>query len=206
MDTVLIDGIVYSLKDLEKDCWIKIFNGALRAKDPFHNPVVSNVNEHGINSRIVVLRKADVAKKTIFFHTDIRSGKWKELQANHKISCLFYDMHGRVQIRIAGSASLHHTDNIADEAWAKSSMSSRKIYLGKESPSSKTTTPVSGVPAEFETDNPTEQESEVGRKNFGVACITTNWMEWLWLNSKGHRRASFFYENAILAQQNWLIP
>ncbi len=205
METVA-ENIVENLEDIEKACWQKILNGSLRFKDAFHNPVISNVNEHGVNSRVVVLRRVEALKKSLFFHTDVRSGKWQDLKKENKLSCVFYDMPGRVQIRLAGTASLHTSDNIADEAWAKSSMSSRKIYLGEQGPSQKSTSATSGLPATFNTNDPSEQESLAGRKNFGIICMKANWMEWLWLNSRGHRRASFTYENDILKHYTWLVP
>ena len=39
MNTVLIDGIEYSLEGLEKDVWLRILNGSVKYKDVLHNPV-----------------------------------------------------------------------------------------------------------------------------------------------------------------------
>ena len=206
MHTIKIDGIEYNLTDLEKDCWVRLLNGSLKGRDPLHNPTVANVNEHGVNLRTVVLRKVNTAEKTLAFHTDLRSGKWSELQENNNISWLFYDVAGRFQIRLAGKASLHQSDEIANEGWLKSNENSRKIYMGEIAPSLQSELPTSGVPAAFETTNPTLEESEVGRKNFGIVITKVNWMEWLWLNSKGHRRATFTYENNGNIKSNWLIP
>jgi pyridoxamine 5'-phosphate oxidase len=206
MHTVLIDGINYDLNSLENDTWNRLLNGALRYKDPLHNPVVANVTANGINMRTVVLRKVWPAKKQLAFHTDTRSGKWTDLQQQNNISWLFYDAPSRLQIRLAGIATLHHDDLIANEAWAASTMSSRKIYMGYTGPSVRSSLPVSGLPPEFETIDPTPEESLAGRKNFGVVITTVNWMEWLWLNSKGHRRAGFTYNDEAGFSADWLIP
>jgi 3-hydroxyisobutyrate dehydrogenase len=206
MNTVQIDGIAYDLPALEKDCWIRLLNGTLTYKNPFHNPVVANTNAHGVNLRTVVLRKVDTQKKALFFHTDTRSGKWSDLEKDNKVSWLFYNPTSRVQLRLGGNAVLHQSDAIADEAWAKSNMSSRKIYLGVEGPSSVAEMPVSGLPASFEVADPTLEESEAGRKNFGLVSTHVHWMEWLWLNSKGHRRAEFKYDSELNFSANWLVP
>lgn len=126
MNTILIDGINYCLEELEKDSWLRLLNGSLKYKDALHNPVVANVNQHGVNIRTVVLRKVNTAKKQLTFHTDIRSGKWKDLQQENNISWLFYDAQERVQIRLSGTAKLHHDDEIADEAWEASTMAAEK--------------------------------------------------------------------------------
>jgi pyridoxamine 5'-phosphate oxidase len=206
MEEVLIDGIMYGLAALEKDCWLGLLNASLHYKDPLHNPVVANVSVQGVNQRTVVLRKVNTEKKQLAFHTDIRSGKWNELEISPAISWLFYNPAGKIQIRLGGIAALHHDDAVADNAWQKSTMSSRKIYLGENGPSSVAALPVSGLPAAFESSDPTAAESEAGRKNFGIVTTQINWMEWLWLNSKGHRRASFKYNSDNSFDATWLVP
>ena len=206
MDTVLIDGINYSLSGLEKDCWLRLLNGSIKYKDPLHNPAVANVNKTGVNLRIVVLRKVWADKKLLAFNTDIRSGKWLELASDNKISWLFYDDAHKLQIRVGGHSELHSSDSVADEAWAASSMSSRKIYMINPGPSVITSEPSNGLPGAFETKDPSAEESEAGRKNFGTVVTNVDWMEWLWLNSKGHRRAVFNYNNDKSFNANWLIP
>jgi pyridoxamine 5'-phosphate oxidase len=206
MGAVFIDGIEYDLPALEKDCWLRLLNGSLSYKNPFHHPVVANRNEDGINMRTVVLRKVDTEEKKLSFHTDIRSGKWKELKTDEHISWVFYSPAGRIQIRLRGAAALHHDDAIADEAWNKSTMSSRKIYSGEQGPSSFAASPVSGLPEKFETADPTPEESEAGRKNFGIVITEVNRMEWLWLNSAGHCRASFNYNKEVSFAASWLVP
>ncbi len=206
MNTVLIDGIEYSLEGLEKDAWLRLLNGSFKYKDVLHNPVVANVNQHGVNIRTVVLRKVNITKKQLVFHTDVRSGKWNDLQQQNNISWLFYDAPGKIQIRLSGTATLHQDDAVAEEAWTTSTMSSRKIYLVETGPSTIAASPVSGLPAAFEANDPTPEESLAGRKNFGVVITTVTWMEWLWLNSKGHRRAGFTYAKDGNFKADWLIP
>ena len=206
MDTVLIDGINYNLNSLEADIWQKLSAGCSSYKNPLHNVAVANVNEHGVNMRTVVLRKVWVNDKKLAFHTDIRSGKWSELEQQNNISWLFYDAASRLQIRLSGRAILHQNDSIANDAWEASSMSSRKIYMGEDGPSTISPIPVSGLPAAFESNDPTPQESEIGRKNFGIVVADIVWMEWVWLNSKGHRRAGFNYAADKSFTANWLVP
>ena len=206
MDTVKIDGIEYDLTALEKDCWVRILNGSLQYKNPLHNPVVANVNEQGINMRTVVLRKVNIEKRQLFFHTDIRSGKWQEFKNNNSASWLFYHPSAMLQIRLSGVATLHQDDIFADEAWINTRVSGRKNYLGISGPSSLSLVPASGLLPKFDREDPTPEESEVGRKNFGIISTQIQWMEWLWLNSGGHRRATFQYKPDGKFSANWLIP
>lgn len=206
MNTVLIDVTKNSLNSLEKDIWNRLLTGALGYKDPFHNPVVANTNANAVNMRTVVLRKVWPDKKQLAFHTDIRSGKWKELQKHDNISWVFYDAAAGLQIRLAGFATLHQEDSIADEAWNASNLNSRKIYLGENGPSVKVTLPTSGLPAAFDLKDPSINESIAGRKNFGIIITTVNWMDWLWLNGNGHRRAGFTYNDNGDFFADWLVP
>ncbi len=205
-ETIKKDGLTYTLTEIEKDCWLRLLNGSLRSKDPFHNPVVANVKSNLPVTRTVVLRKAVTAEKKLFFHTDVRSCKWNDLQQNENTSWLFYDSAARLQIRAAGKSILHYNDTIADAAWKNTNASSRKIYMGEQSPTQKSNVPTSGLPEAFLKTNPTIEESEVGRKNFAVVCTNVNWVEWLWLNSDGHKRAQFFYEDNCLINASWLVP
>lgn len=205
-ETIKINGIQFNLTELEKDCWVRLLNGSLKSRDALHHPVVANVNSSGVNLRTVVLRAVNTSEKKLFFHTDIRSGKWAELEKQNQISWLFYDAAARFQIRVGGQATLHTIDALADTAWAKSNASSRKIYMGPLAPSQITMLPASGLPPAFEDKDPTIEESEIGRKNFGIVETTADWMEWLWLNSKGHRRASFKYKEDKSIEADWLLP
>ncbi len=205
-ETITKDGLTYTLTEIEKDCWLRLLNGSLRSKEPFHNPVVANVSYNLPVTRTVVLRKVITAEKKLFLHTDVRSNKWNDLQQNENTSWLFYDASARLQIRVAGKSTLHHDDTIAEAAWHSTPAASRKIYMGEISPSQKSDVPTSGLPESFVKTNPTLEESEAGRKNFAVVCTHVNWLEWLWLNSGGHKRASFNYLLNNKFEASWLIP
>jgi len=206
MQHVLIDGIKYDLPALEKDCWHRLVNGAVQGRNPMHNATVANLGEAGINMRTVVLRKVSPIEKRLTFYTDIRSGKWGEIEQDNSISWLLYDAAARIQIRASGLASLHQTDELADLAWSSSNVLNRKNYLSVLVPSAATLNPVSGLTQEMESEEITLEQTEEGRKNFGVITTQIKWMEWLWLNGSGHRRASFVYDEAGKFTANWLVP
>ncbi len=206
MEYVLIDGIKYDLPALEKDCWHRLVNGAVQGRNPMHNAVVANMSQAGINMRTVVLRKALPTEKQLTFYTDIRSGKWGEIEQHNFISWLLYDAAARIQIRASGLASLHQTDELANQAWSNSNVMNRKNYLSILIPSVATSDPVSGLTQEMETEDVSLEQTEQGRKNFGVITTQIKWMEWLWLNGSGHRRANFVYDEAGRFTANWLVP
>ena len=51
----------------------------------------------------------------------------------------------------------------------------------------------------------TIEESEVGYKNFCIVEASIMKVEWLYLASKGHRRAKFTFKNNQV-EKKWLIP
>lgn len=206
MEVIASNGLYNDLSSIEKDCWQRMVSGALHANDVMHNAAVANTNALGINMRTVVLRKASPAEKQLFFYTDTRSGKWAELERQNNISWLFYDAEAYIQIRLSGAVNLHTYDRLADAAWAENTLSNRKNYLSELSPSTETANPVSDLTPATEKVYLTMEQSEAGRKNFGLIITNIVWMEWLWLNKNGHRRANFIYGKDNNFMANWLVP
>ena len=203
MASIKMNENLYDLSAIESDCWLKIMDGALQSGHPFHQPVFANTNTNGANMRIVVLRKASATEKTVSFYTDIRSGKWEELQKNPSISWLFYDHESRIQIRLSGKANLHQNDELANHSWDNVNLNSRKNYSSILIPSSEINDPKDILQQNVDT---TTKDSEEGKENFGVVVTTILWMEWLWLNPGGHYRANFIYDKNRDFTSNWLVP
>lgn len=203
MENNRIDYSEYNLNDLEKDCWDRLVTGARKSRTPFHTPCVATLNGGEVSLRTVVLRKALPSERELRFHTDIRSPKWQELSLNPSISALFYDAVDRIQLRIKGYAVLHHSNKLTDEAWQKTTLSSRKCYLTQFSPSSFSDFSTSGLTEAIEQEHFNLTESETGYANFGIVSIHVQSIDWLWLNHAGHRRAFFDFEKGDF---QWLIP
>ncbi len=193
----------YSLNELEQDCWNRLVTGAIKSRNPFHTPSVATLSKGEVSMRTVVLRKALPEERELRFHTDVRSIKWDDLMINPAISALFYDADARVQLRIKGTAELHHENDITAKAWETTTLSSRKCYLTLHSPSSFTDSSTSGLSKDIEQEKFTLSESEVGYANFGIVSIRVQSIDWLWLNHSGHRRAFFDYEKE---SYQWMIP
>jgi 3-hydroxyisobutyrate dehydrogenase len=196
-----------TLEDIERHCWRMIYHGALSGKNPMHYLFVASQGADGISLRTVVLRSADPAARVIRFHTDRRSAKHAEILADPRLSLLLYDQLGKIQLRMTGIATIHAEDEIAYEAWDKTILSSRRIYLSTASPSSISTEPSSGLPPHLEERLPDEAESEAGRIHFCVVGVQIRSVDWLNLSAFGHRRAKFLYDDqGAVKEQHWLIP
>ena len=85
------------------------------------------------------------------------------------------------------------------------SLSSKKCYLTKKIPSSKTSIPEDGIPSYLKGVDPSKKESELGYKNFTIVENIIQNIDWLLLKSSGHRRLNINLENKS-KKFNWTIP
>jgi pyridoxamine 5'-phosphate oxidase len=186
-----------SLPDVLQRIWELLMQGVANRRHAFHHPVVATLGADGTpKSRVVILRSADESCKTVRFHTDTRSEKWRELQSSSSISMTFYDEIERVQVRAEGKADLQTDNDLAQEAWGKSLPMSRVCYG---------TSPGPGVPVEQGDDYtlPDQLNAAEGYCNFGVIVVNIFRLEWLCLRQASNRRALFDFQNNTA---QWLVP
>ena len=82
---------------------------------------------------------------------------------------------------------------------------SRQCYLGNKAPGLDSDKPSSGLSEDVDNSKYTIEESEIGYRNFSVVECFIISIEWLYLASKGHRRAKFFFKDNHV-DKKWLIP
>lgn len=182
----------------------ELFGAAGTNRHPFHLFTLANTNAFGAPEiRTVVLRRFLGFEREVWFHTDLRSPKVDQLRRDSRVSLLWYDPQSRVQIRIPGSAKLHHLDEKAKLAWDKSLPMSRACYsdlhgpgeiikcgIGEDSPGL-APTPLK----ESETISPHEESrDEPGWNHFVAVCCNFDQMDLLILKSTGHQRARFHFD------------
>ena len=194
-----------SLDKIYIKIWDLLEKGLLNRDSSFHIPVVICGQSNNFDGRIVVLRGFDKINKSLFFHSDIRSNKIKKFKMNPKASFLFYDKKEKIQLRVSSNIKIHYQNEKSENSWKKTAHMSRQCYLGDESPSSNASNPTSGLTPAVDNLKYTIEESEVGYKNFCVIEIFIKSIEWLYLASKGHRRA-YFNLNKNQVEKKWLIP
>lgn len=188
------------------DIWTRWGRGAADRRSAFHTPVVGSVRLDGTpDQRVMVLRKADRANAMLRFHTDRRSTKAAQINANNAVSIVGYDPGAKIQLRASGFANVVPIGAIADDAWAATSGSGRRSYLTTLAPGSISEMATSGLPVAFEQAVPTPAESEAGRTNFAIVPVVLDSLEWLHLASTGHRRAVFTRTGDDWTGE-WLIP
>ena len=180
--------------------------GAKDRHHAFHTPVFSSKNnENLVSSRVIVLRKFDANSLDLNFHTDFRSPKIVNLQKDNNSFFIFYDSKIKIQLRIKTSSTINNKNNIAKNAWGETRLFSRKCYLTEKTPSSITDIPEDGIPKHLRGIDPKQDESEKGYKNFTVVKNKILNIDWLYLNSSGHRRLNIDFKNSEPFFK-WMIP
>jgi pyridoxamine 5'-phosphate oxidase len=189
------------LQQVVNECLNKLLLAAHNVSHPFRTGIVASAGATGVNIRTVILREADIANHTIYFYTDIRSAKVADLRLNDNISWLFYDAEEKVQVRLSGHAKIHHQDEVTKQCWQKVSPAGRSSYSAMPGPSTIVDMPTDGLTHL----NDAGENADIGFENFAVVHTKITRLEWLHLNSDGHRRAAFNLVNGKW-QGNWLIP
>lgn len=196
----------YNNKDLILDeIWSLLSKGVTDRNEDFRLPTVVLNSEGGPNARIVVLRGAFKEKRTLRFHTDIRSEKISFIKRSNQIYFLFYNKKKKIQVRASGKAVIHYKDDITKEVWEKTKIISRKCYLAINAPGTISKIPTSGISEQYEDKNVPIQESESGYENFSIIESEIDTFEWLYLASKGHRRAKIKLKDSNSDFQ-WVTP
>ena len=184
-----------------------LVRGAADRKAPFHTPTFATQGGlYGVDARVVTLREFSPDKRTLRFHSDVRTEKHAHLGGSDQAVLVFYDPAARVQLRTYGTGITHPDGDVADRAWANSQHFSRRCYMAPSGPGSMSDAPTSGLPADVEGRVPTEEETLTGRPNFSAILLTVSSLDWLFLAHDGHRRARFSWDDAGICTKQWLVP
>ncbi len=177
-------------------------SGVEDRRSPFHTPTIATIGRHALQPRLrtVVLRAFDAVRPSLRFHTDRRSPKADEIQANPQVALHVYDPARKVQVRIEGWARLHADDAVADAAWASSRLMSRQCYGAEPGPGS-----AIAAGGAFTLPEPTEEATAIGREQFCAVTVEIGSLEWLYLAVRGHRRAHFDWTSDGWSGR-WLAP
>ena len=152
------------------------------AKHEYHSFCLSTINSRDFN------------KNLLSFNSDIRSSKIEDICKNPRVVALFYDKDRRIQLRIAGYAEVNHGNHISKKVWNNVDLQSRKCYMGSFAPGERLKDWVPNLPADYLGSDPTEQDSELGYRNFCSIIISIKSVEVLELHYDGHIRFIVEYD------------
>jgi hypothetical protein len=185
--------------------WSMLLRGVTDSNDPFHWPVLGTTGKDGCRLRTVILRKAIRSDLLLVCHTDARAAKAQEIMNFPNVIWLFYHPAEKIQLRIAGAATLHTDDRFADKQWSETKATSRLNYCTVDAPGTPIAKPSSGLPDFLLKKIPSLFETEIGRKNFMAISCRIDEVDWLRLSTLGNQRAQFKWDANRLSA-TWLVP
>jgi len=185
------------LDETLRAAWSLLARGAKDRQAPAHTPVLATNGRGTPRLRTVVLRGCDGEARRLRFHTDRRSAKVAEIEADPAGALLVYDPAQKIQLRLDCRFSIHIDDDLAGEAWAATRDFSRVCYQVMKGPGEVVSDPRT-IPFSAE-------ESRDGADHFAVISALITRIEWLYLAAQGHRRAEFVWQDGDW-QGRWLVP
>lgn len=161
----------------------------------WRTPVLASVDGEGAPSaRTLVLRGVDEAEGMLCCYTDHRSAKVGQLRAEPRVALVFWCPRLRWQLRAAGTADVDQDSERVAAAWSQIAQEAGAgDYLAPLPP---------GTPLD-------EDHSEVAARPetsprahaLGIITVHVQAMDWLELNTDGHRRA-----RVTEAGVCWIMP
>jgi pyridoxine/pyridoxamine 5'-phosphate oxidase len=193
-------GDTLDLQKIQRVGWQLLKEGVNSAKSPLHTASLATIGEDGPSVRTVVLRYCDEGQRMLACHSDIRSAKVGEAGADPRASWLFYDRERKLQLRLAGRLSVHVDDDFADSRWENTTESGRACYNTGHGPGQPVLQPAS-APGRISNDI----EEQAARSQFAVIACRIEFLDWLVLSARGHRRAQFHWREREW-QASWVLP
>ncbi len=193
MDFIVLNGIRYTLPELEAWLWTRLADAGKRPRQPWRNGVLAT---EGPNARMVVLRAAYPASRKLLLYTDIRSAKVGEIALNPQVTWVFWDERRQQQLRVRGEAHVCADPEMIREHRQRLPERSRKDYAAPAAP---------GAPLRTgETHAPDDPEVLV-MAHFAIVETRVSSVDWLQLGRDGHCRAIFDYQDQSI-NARWVTP
>ena len=151
--------------------------------------MLATQSRDGPRARVLALRAAQPEARTFVFHCDARSEKVREIDADARVSVVFWDPGDGIEARFVGRAVVHRQEDVTHAAWQGVSRLRRLASRTAKAPGAKldTATRLDELPQASYTD---------GYENFAVIHIEVDRLDWLWVGADDLRRASFVWKTS----------
>jgi len=192
-----------NVTEVELAAWAELEAAASSPESGFRYVNLCSVDaDNTPQARMVVLRRTDVAKRVLEFHTDTRSAKWREFGAHPYATVLGYCSQTRLQLRLQGTVELHAPGSaVAETAWDVLPARTRGTYTGGP-PGDERAFVTNEKPSVSKPVNDTD-----GKLHFGALAFRVDTLDWFQLRREGNRRARFSYDAAgVVMASEWINP
>ncbi len=182
-----------TLEQLEIHIWNMLTRAKVDRKHPFRIFVLGTITASGIpDARNVILRNVHQSNKTLCIYTDARTPKVNQLLSQPNACLVFYNPKSKEQLRVRATASVLINEQRNLEIWNALPKHAKKDYQSIMAPG--TAKEASNIYIDAEDSS-----------NFCLIEFDVLEIDFLELNRKGHRRASFKYGHPSV-QATWLVP
>jgi len=148
------------------------------AHEPQHEwrvAVLATVDDGQADARSLVLREVDAGERRLIFYTDARSPKVRQIEKSPQGTLIFYSRQLGWQLRMQVRLNVETTGLAVSSRWARLQTSAgARDYLSVAAPGRPLDAPLSDLGV---------------RGHFAMIEAMAETVDWLELNSKGHRRA-----------------
>ncbi|MHC5002963.1 MAG: pyridoxamine 5'-phosphate oxidase family protein, partial [Planctomycetota bacterium] len=193
-DTEMVDH-----GQMAREAWRRLSRAASDPTHPMRLFTVASLARDGEpDARILVLRGASRDLRCLWFHTDRRSAKVRQLLGDGRICGVSYDPRDGVQLRVRGNARIRSDDEVAERHWQQTEMAARFAYAVNPGPGEPLVHPDPRM-REHRASLTAVADHDAGRDNFAVIEMAIGSIEWLQIGELGDRRA-------IMHEQDGFLP
>lgn len=177
-----------TLAEIESALWRELAACTADAAHAWRSAVLATATPDGADARVVILREADAANRTLTLYTDARSPKVAQIGAQPHGTLVLWSPALQWQLRVRATFVAQTAGLAVSSRWATLSMTPAALdYLAPRPP---------GDPLE----HPSPERGT--RSHFAVVTARVSSIDWLELHAQGHRRARF----PAGAPAQWLQP
>ncbi len=182
-----------SLESIPLQIWTELTAATLNLSDPWRTPVLASLNDNQPDARTVVLRQADLARRSLLCFSDTRARKVTGLQLNPMTAWCFYDPVRRIQLRAQGRTRIATDSNLTRQFWDSIPPANRRLYDSYPPPGERINAPES---LEF---------GACPEAHFALLETTVDHFDWLHLGQTIHRRIQLHW-TGLVWDTHWVAP
>ena len=190
---------IITYDDMPDEAWRRLERAADDPAHPMRLLVAATVDgQLKPAARTLVLRGASRLPPRLWFHTDARSCKVRQIQEHPGLCAVAYDHRDGVQLRIDGEVTVHVDDRVTDAHWAQVDLAIRYAYATSAPPGAPVTTTAEADPRTLMLRHRHDEgRAELGRAHFAVLEVNVATIEWFQSTTSQQCRA------ILRADSNW---
>ncbi|MHC4427792.1 MAG: pyridoxamine 5'-phosphate oxidase family protein [Planctomycetota bacterium] len=180
---------LHDYEAISSEVWARLAHAADRPGHPMRFFVLATSGPDGVpDARLMVLRGADRRRGRVWFHTDRRSEKVRQLEAQPALCAVTYDVVDCIQIRLRGRGSVHVDDELAWAHWEQAESAVKALYAATDAPGIPLRQPDPRLMDHKRAMMDAATEAKA-RSNFAVIEVVLETIEWLQVRDGLQRRA-----------------